>query len=389
MIPRTAISTLRELADKFPIVAVSGPRLAGKSTLCRTAFPEKPFISLDDPDNREFASSSPAGFLDRYPDGAILSEAHRSPELFSQLRNPTATFHRNGHYILTGHLPLDFLSGISRSPEGRFGVLRLLPLSISELTEAGALPADINELLQRGMFPPLYDRSSAPAGWYSAYVSSFLDREVRQHVNIRDLSLFQRLLRACATRTGQILNLSAMAKECGISHNTAKAWLSILEASHIVFFLRPHNRNFNKRLVKTPKLYFYDTGLVSWLLAIQDSSRIASHPLRPAMFETWVVSELLKGRFNRGLPANLYFWRDNIGNEIDLLAEQGASLIPIEISPEQTLTDPLFDGLRKWLALAGAEAGRGRLIYAGDERQRRDEAAVIPWQDLDGLAERL
>jgi len=389
MIPRLAISTVQALANKFPYVAVTGPRQSGKATLCRTAFPEKPCISLEDPDIREFASSSPADFLDRYPDGAILVDARRSPELFSYLLTRANTDQRKGLYILTGPLPLDFHSVISHNPEGRFGTLQLLPLSISELTEAGNLPVNIDDLLHRGMYPPLYDSPSLPADWYSRYVSRFLDREVRQLVNIRDLSLFQRFLRGCAARTGQILNLSNLAKECAISHNTARAWLTILEASHLVFFLRPHCRNFNKRLVKTPKLYFYDTGLASWLMAIQDNSRIAAHPLRPALFETWVVSELMKGRFNRGLPANLYFWRDNIGNEIDLLAEQGQALVPIEITSEQTITEGHFDGLKKWLSLAGEDAGRGRLIYGGDERQRRDEAAVIPWRDLDSLAERL
>jgi predicted AAA+ superfamily ATPase len=247
----------------------------------------------------------------------------------------------------------------------------------------------IDELLLRGMYPPLYELPLTPAVWYSGYVSSFLDREVRQFVNIRDLSLFQRFLRGCATRTGKILNLSDLARECAISHNTARAWLAILEASNIVFFLRPHNRNFNKRVVKTPKLYFFDTGLASWLLGIQENARMASHPLRPELFETWVVSELMKGRFNRGLPSNLFFWRDNIGNEIDLIAEQGQTLVPIEIKSEQIITEALFDGLRKWLSLAGGEAGRGRLIYSGDERKRMDEAAVVPWRELDGLAERL
>ena len=389
MIPRSALSTLHKLAEQFPFVTVSGPRQSGKASLCRAAFPEKPCISLEDPDVREFASSSPADFLDRYPDGAILVEPQRSPEIISHLHNRLCTIDRKGLFILTGAIPFGILSGVGRSPEERFGMLQLLPFSISELTEAGNIPAEIDELLIRGMYPPLYDLPLTPAGWYSGYVSSFLDREVRQLVNIRDLSLFQRFLRGCATRTGQILNFSDLARESSISHNTAKAWLSILEASHLVFLLRPHYRNFNKRLVKTPKLYFYDTGLASWLLGIQDRSQIGSHPLRPALFETWVVSELLKGRFNRGLPANLYFWRDNIGNEIDLIAEQGASLMPIEIRSEQTLTDGLFDGLRKWLSLAGAEAGRGRLIYAGNERLRRDEAAVVPWRDLDGLAERL
>lgn len=389
MIARIAISTVQELTSNFPFVAVTGPRQSGKATLCRAAFPDKPFISLEDPDICEFASSSPSAFLDRYPGGAIVAEAQRSMGLFPHLQARAGSYDRKGLYILTGSMPMDFLNDLSLSPDGRFGTLQLLPLSISELTEAGTLPTDINELLHRGMFPPLYGSPSTPADWYSRYISGYLDRDVHRLVNIRDLSLFQRFMRSCAARTAQILNLSTLAKECGMSHNTARSWLSILEASHIVFLLRPHSRNFRKRLVKTPKLYYYDTGLAAWLLGIQESSRMASHPLRGALFETWVVSELMKGRFNRGLPANLFYWRDNIGNEIDLLAEQGSSLIPIEIKPEQTISEELFDGLRKWLSLAGEEAGRGRLIYCGDERQRRDEAAVIPWRELDGLAERL
>jgi predicted AAA+ superfamily ATPase len=389
MIPRAAIFTVREMAKLHPFIAVTGPRQSGKSTLIRAAFPDKPLISLEEPDIREFASSSPGDFLDRYPDGAIFDEVQRSLGFLSHILNLTDRDDRKGLYILTGTLPSFFLSEITRAQEVRIGILHLLPLSISELTEAGELPAYIDELLYRGMYPPLYDSSITPSTWYSAYISNFLDRDLRQLINIRELSLFQRFLRICAAQIGRILNFSTLARECRISHNTAKSWLSILEASHIVFLLQPHHRNFNKRLVKTPKLYFYDTGLVSWLLGIQDSARIASHPLRGALFETWVVSELMKGRFNRGLLANFHFWRDNIGNEIDLIAEQGQTLIPLEIRSEQALTDGHFEELRKWLSLAGNEAGRGRLIYAGDERQRQEEAAVVPWRDLDGLAERL
>lgn len=389
MFPRNARYVLLELAKQFPFVTVTGPRKSGKATLCRSAFPEKPCISLEDPENRELAYSAPIDFLDRYPNGAILVEAHRSPELISHLQSRADRYDRKGLFVLTSVIPLDSLSCVSHSPEGSIGRLKLLPFSISELTEAGSLPADLDELLHRGTYPSLYENPVIPSSWYSAYISNYLDRELRQLVNIRDLSLFQRFLRSCAAHTSQILNLSDMARECGISHNTARAWLSTLEKSHIVFFLRPHSRNYHKRLVKTSKLYFYDTGLASWLLGILDSSGIASHPLRPALFETWVVSELMKGRFNRGLPSNLYFWRDNIGNEIDLLAEQGQTLVPIEITTEQSITDDLFVNLSKWLSLAGKEAGRGRLIYCGNERQRRNEAAVVPWRDLDGLAERL
>ncbi|HTY21398.1 MAG TPA: DUF4143 domain-containing protein [Geobacteraceae bacterium] len=383
MTPRIAASIVLDLATKFPFVAVTGPRQSGKSTLIRASFPDKPYISLQDPDICEFASSSPRDFLNSYPEGAILDEAQRSPKLLSHIISRTTADENKGPFFLTGPLPLSVLSG------GRIGIVRLLPLSISELAEAGDLPADIDELLYRGMYPTLQDASVIPSTWYPLYISSYLDRDVRRVVNIRDLTLFQRFIRLCAAQTGRIVNFSMMAKECGITHNTARAWLSILEASHLLFFLQPHHRSFNKRLVKTPKLYFCDTGLAAWLLGIGESARIATHPLRDALFETWVVSELMKGRFNRGLPANLYFWRDNVGNEIDIIANHGDSLVPIEIKTERTLSDEHLQGLRKWLSLAGNEAGRGRLIYAGNERQRCEEAAVIPWRELDGLAGRL
>jgi hypothetical protein len=257
------------------------------------------------------------------------------------------------------------------------------------LHAADKLPKNLDSFLYQGAYPPLYDRPLSPAQWYAGYVTTYLERDVRQLINVRDLALFQRFLRLCAGRTGQLLNLSSLANDCGITHNTAKAWISILEASYILFLLQPHHRNFNKRLVKTPKLYFHDTGLAAWLLGVQNADQLVMHPQRGALFETWVVGELLKGRYNRALPSNLFFWRDNTGNEVDVIVDLGLQLVPIEIKSGQTITTDYFSGLRKWLSWAGTEAGRAYLVYAGDESQQRNEGQVVPWRKVAGLAEAL
>ena len=278
MIARKALSTLLELAKGYPFVALTGPRQAGKTTLSRMAFPDKPYISLEDPDTREFATTDPRRFLARYPDGAILDEVQRSPELFSYLQTLADMDGRMGLYILTGSQQFGLLSGITQSLAGRVGMVQLLPFSVGELQDADRLPETLDALLHKGSYPPLYDRRLIPAQWYAGYVTTYLERDVRQLINVRDLAIFQRFIRLCAGRTGQLLNLSALANDCGISHNTAKAWISILEASYILCLLLPHHRNFNKRLVKTPKLYFYDSGLAAWLLGVQNSDQLAIHP---------------------------------------------------------------------------------------------------------------
>lgn len=389
MIARKALTTILELAKGYPFIAITGPRQAGKTTLSRMAFPDKPYVSLEDPDTREFAASDPRRFLARYPDGAILDEAQRSPELFSYLQTRADVDGRMGLYVLTGSQQFGLLSGITQSLAGRVGMVQLLPFSSGELQTAGKLPESIDVFLYKGSYPPLYDRRLSPAQWHAGYVTTYLERDVRQLINVRDLALFQRFIRLCAGRTGQLLNLSSLANDCGITHNTAKAWISILEASYILFLLPPHHRNFNKRLVKTPKLYFHDTGLAAWLLGVQSADQLAIHPLRGALFETWVMGELLKGRFNRALPSNLFFWRDNTGNEVDVITDQGLTLMPIEIKAGQTISADFFTGIRKWISWAGTEAGRACLIYGGDERQERKEAEVVPWREVQGVAEAL
>ncbi|HEX4845824.1 MAG TPA: ATP-binding protein [Geothrix sp.] len=385
MIPRLAGTTLVEMAQGFPFLALTGPRQSGKTTLARAMFPEKPYVSLEDPDARDFADGDPRGFLAQFPDGAVLDEVQRCPALFSYLQTLSDLDGRPGLFVLTGSQQFGLFSGLSQTLAGRVGLVQLLPFSSEELTVTGSMPPDLDGALSKGMYPPLYDRTLDPGRWFASYVATYVERDVRQMVNVRDLSTFQRFVRLCAGRTGQLLNLSGLASDAGITHNTAKAWVSILEASYLVHLLAPHHENFNKRLVKTPKLYFLDTGLAAWLLGIQEPGQLATHPLRGPLFETWVVAELLKRRFNRGLPSNLSFWRDRGGREVDVLMDEGTRLVPVEIKAGRTVNADFFAGLKAWTALAGPRAGRGRLVYGGDSPQARSEMEVLSWRNLTGL----
>ena len=387
MIHRKSIKILQELAKGYPIIAITGPRQSGKTTLSRAVFSDKPYVSLEDLDQRELATNDPRGFLGHYPDGAVLDEVQRSPGLFSYLQTRVDTDGRMGLFVLTGSQQFGFLSGITQSLAGRVGFVQLLPFALSELAVSGIAISDLNELLYRGLYPPLYDREVTPESWYSGYVLSYVERDLRQLITVRDLAAFQRFVRMCAARTGQMVNLSALAGDCGITHNTAKAWLSILEASYIVFLLRPHYRNFNKRLVKTPKLYFIDPGLVAWLLGIKGREQMAVHPQRGAIFETWVVGELLKGRFNRGLNSNLFYWRDSSGNEVDVLAEEGETLLPIEIKSGQTVAGDYFAGLDRWMKITGERVSRSYLIYGGNNIGTRGSTEIFPLSAIAGIAD--
>lgn len=389
MINRRAENTLKVLSREYLVVAITGPRQSGKTTLARHVFGKKPYVSLEEPDVREFANEDPRGFMSRYPDGAVLDEVQRCPSLFSYIQSRVDRDKKMGLFVLTGSQQFGMLSKITQTLAGRIGMLQLLPFSLAELKEARKNPEGIDQLLFKGLYPPIYDRNISPSRWYANYILTYVERDVRQMVNVRDLSTFQRFVRMCAARSGQMLNLSGLANDCGITHNTAKAWISILEASYVVFLLRPHHKNFNKRLVKMPKLYFYDTGLAAWLLGIQDAAQLSLHPMRSALFESLVVSELRKGRYNRGMASNLYFWRDSSGNEIDVVAEQGKLLMPIEIKSGQTVTQDYFISLRRWLSIAGKESVLPRLVYSGDEGQIRRGIEVLPWQELARLSEKI
>ncbi len=388
LIPRAVAPVLPRLAQGFPIVAVTGPRQSGKTTLVRTVFPDKPYVSLEDLDERAFAREDPRGFLARYPDGAVLDEVQQCPPLFSFLQTRVDENRRTGLFVLTGSQQFNLVSGVTQSLAGRVALVPLLPFSLGELAAAGQAPPSPEQLLFCGLYPPLWDRSLDAAIWYGNYVRTYLERDVRQMINVRDLSTFQRFLRLCAARTGQLLNLTGLATDCGISQNTARAWLSVLEASYVLHLLPPHHANFNKRLVKTPKLYFLDPGLASWLLGIQRPEQLAGHPQRGPLFETWVLSELLKARYNRALDANVTFWRDHAGQEVDLLIDLGDRLMPVEVKSGQTVVPDFFDGLKRWIALAGPAAGEAWVVYGGTRRQTRPGITVLPWRDIAELADR-
>jgi predicted AAA+ superfamily ATPase len=384
MIPRHALAALRQLARWYPAVAVTGPRQAGKTTLARLAFPDKPYVNLEDPDQRDFAAADGRGFLAQFPDGAILDEVQRVPELFSWLQGRLDAESRRGVFVLTGSFRFGLRLGISQTLAGRVGHLYLLPLSALELQEAGLLPATLERTLQTGFYPPVYDRQIPASVWYGDYVATYVERDLLTLIRVRERASFQRFLRMCAARTGQLVNLSALAADCGVTHNTAKSWLSVLEASFIATVLTPWHRNLGKRLVKTPKLYFLDPGLAAWLAGVRRTEDLALGPMRGALFETWVVAEFIKYICNRLLGAQLHFWRDAHGHEVDLVVENGpASVVAIECKAGQTVAEDWFAPLEKFCASARCAASA--IVYGGLPDQPRRATPVFGWRGLAAL----
>jgi predicted AAA+ superfamily ATPase len=381
MIPRIAESEIRDLARQFKALAIVGPRQSGKTTLVRKIFSNKPYVNLENPDSRLFATEDPRGFLANYPNGAVLDEVQRVPHLFSYLQQILDEANENGMFILTGSNNFLLQENISQSLAGRIAYLNLLPLSLAEINSESY---SINELLYRGLYPSLYGTDVVPAKWYANYIRTYLDRDVRLIKNITNLLSFERFIKLCAGRVGQLLNMSNLAIETGVDVKTISAWIGILEAGFVVFRLRPYYRNFNKRIVKTPKLYFVDTGLACALLGIEHAGQLEMHPLKGSIFENMVVTEFLKKRYNAGKSDNLFFWRDNTGNEIDLLIDQESMQTAIEIKSGQTITAEFFKGLQFWIKLT--EAGRGYVIYAGEMVQERSNGiTVLPYRQIHNI----
>lgn len=387
MIPRSASRALLRLAQGFPVVALTGPRQSGKTTLARATFADKPYVSLENPDEREFAQADPRRFLARFPQGAILDEVQRCPDLLSWLQGVVDERGRMGDFILTGSAQFELIAGITQSLAGRIGRIELLPLSAHELTLAQCLPDTLEDALLRGGYPALYARPVSPGDWLSNYVATYLERDVRQLLAVRDLTQFQRFVRMCAARSGQILNLAALGADCGISAVTAREWLSVLEASYLVTRLPPYHRNFGKRLVKTPKLYFLDVGLMAWLLGIRDAASIHTHTARGALFETWVITELIKQRYNLGQGADLYFWRDNVGHEVDVLYETPQGLQAIEIKSGSTFASDWPAAIKKWQVFAPQEALSPIIVYGGEGSHERQGCRVLGWREFSRMTE--
>lgn len=379
MIFRTATQELKDLALTFKAVAVIGPRQSGKTTLVRHVFNAKPYVSLENPDIRLFASEDPRGFLSNYPEGAILDEIQRVPELFSYLQEILDNSPEKGLFILTGSNNFLLQETISQSLAGRIGYLQLLPLSIKEI---GKRVDTLDALMFKGGYPELYDENISVSKWYANYIRTYLERDVRMIKNIGSLYTFEKFLRLCAGRTGQLLNMSSLAVEVGVDVKTISAWLGVLEMSFVVFRLQPYHKNYNKRIVKMPKLYFYDVGLAIALMGVEDSAQLQIHPFRGALFENLVILEFLKQRLNLGKKPNIYFWRDNVGNEVDLLLETAPLVVPLEIKSGQTITQDFYKGLNYWNKITNTSAGY--VVYAGKEtRKQSNGIQVLPYDHLE------
>lgn len=389
MIIRDAVRRLTELARYYPVVSVTGPRQSGKTTLCRSAFPERQYVSLEPLDVREFALSDPRGFLATFPDGAIIDEVQRAPDLFGYLQADVDENPAPGRFILTGSQQLALTASVTQSLAGRTGLLELYPPSWPELQRFPSAPSDLFEVLWTGSYPRIFDRQIPPHQWLADYVATYVQRDVRQLLNVGDLRAFTNFLQLCAGSTAGETHLSRLGADAGISHNTAKAWLSVLEASYLIFRLPGWHPTFRKQVVKSAKLHFVDTGVASYLLGIREPDQLRTHPLRGALFESWVASELMKQRAHFGMRRDLFHYRDVAGLEVDLIASDANTVTLVEAKSGATIAsdftqsvDRLAAGVRDRAHHLAIET---RVIYGGTSRQTRGATQLVPWREVDQL----
>ena len=386
MIDREITRRLTTLFQQYPFVTVTGPRQSGKTTLCRAAFPDLQYANLEAPDQREFAESDPRGFLSQLGEGAIIDEVQHVPALLSYLQVLADEIGRNGLFVLTGSEQFRLSDAIGQSLAGRTALLRLLPFSLAERQRTGASDA-INDIIYSGFYPRILDQGLDPWQALGDYFETYVERDVRRLGEIRNLSGFRLFVRLCAGRVGQLVNLSSLGSDAGVSHTTAREWLTVLETSYIVFRLPPFHANIRKRLVKSPKLYFYDVGLASYLIGIENAKQVVTHPLRGALFENLVVAEALKRRFNRGRQSNLSFFRDSRGLECDLLYQTGLGIGAIEIKSGSTVASDYFHSLNRVAELIPGVSTKA-VVYGGAESQSRSDCEVVPLAGLAGVLER-
>jgi predicted AAA+ superfamily ATPase len=386
MIPRTLGEKIVSWAEIFPIVSLTGPRQSGKTTLARAKFPDYAYVNLENLDDRLAAEEDPLHFLRPHSDsGIIVDEVQKAPSLFSYLQAIVDESGKMGKYVLTGSQNFLLLEKITQSLAGRVAVCNLLPLGLTELIGSDLLDEDLNRVMFSGGYPVLYDRHIPPSDYFPSYVQTYIERDVRGISNVGNLSTFQRFVKLCAGRVGQLLNLSNLGTELGINYKTVRSWISILEASYLVFLLQPYHKNFNKRLVKHPKLYFFDTGLLCALLDIQSPEQLDSHYLRGNIFESFIVAEHIKSRLHAGRRPNAFFWRNSTGHEIDLILEAGAELWAVEIKSGETLNTDFFKGLKYFKGLSSVPDENLYLVYGGDRNLTRKHGQVIGWKSISKL----
>lgn len=385
MIPRDLAPRLEAAARRFPAITVTGPRQSGKSTLCRQLFPAHAYVSLEAPDTRRFAAEDPRAFLAQFESGVVLDEIQRVPELASYLQPLIDADPAPGRWILTGSQSFALTDSVSQSLAGRTAVFELLPLTWQEVARFDRHPGTLDDALLHGGYPRIHDRGIEPADWLSSYVATYVERDVRMIASIGDLVAFQRFIALCAGRSAQLLNYAGLATDCGISQPTAKAWLSILEASFLAFRLPAWSGSLRKRVVKSPKLHFYDSGLLCWLLGIRTAQQLSTHPLRGAIFESWVVAEYAKHRANAGERAGLHFYRDRNGVEADLLVERPSGILVVEAKAGTTVTaDLLSPAQRVQEALGLPESRQPVVVYGGANVQQRSRCRLVPWHSIAG-----
>jgi hypothetical protein len=384
MVDRSLKHKILKIKGQFPVLTILGPQQSGKTTLAKETFPSYRYVNLELPEEQEFASNDARGFLGRFEhdEGVILDEIQKAPDLLSYLQVEVDERPRPDRFILTSSQNILLNQHISQTLAGRVALLTLLPLSIEEVRMANMLPTTSSEAIFQGFYPRVIQNHLDPVLFSESYLRTYVERDVRDIKQITSLSDFQKFMRLCAGRIGQLLNLSSLANEASLSFSTVKSWLSVLEASYIIFLLQPHHVNFNKRLVKMPKLYFYDTSLACSLLRLTNADDVEYHYLRGGLFESMILSDFLKKRYHHALPPNVYFWRDKNGREVDAILEEGLRTVPVEIKSGTTLNSEMFEGLAKWAELAKTPQEDGLLVYGGAEEQKRKQGHAFPWRLL-------
>jgi len=384
MFARILQSHIVRLATEYPVITMTGPRQAGKTTLCQSTFASYDYMNLEDLSTREFANLDPMGFLAQFSRGVILDEIQRCPDLSSYIQGIVDQEDRPGRFILTGSQQFEVTNSVNQSLAGRTALVKLLPLSYHELYTT-IEPTTISDTLYAGFYPRIFNKKLNPTEALGFYLSTYVERDIRTLINIKDLAPFERFLKICASQIGQLLNYNTIANDCGVDQKTVKSWISVLEASYIVFQVQPHFKHFRKRLTKSSKLYFHDVGLAAYLLGISSPDHIASHPMKGLLFENFIVSEFVKNRYNHVKDSNIYFFRDHVGNEVDMILDYGNALYSVEVKSAETISTDFLKGLNYYKKLAEEKNSKRFIVYAGAKSYEMSGIQIFSYKDIDSL----